>query len=109
MEEKKILQNEEELEKVAGGDKAENAQIIALFRKYGFEKQARTLEKAHTIWFGHRLEEMMKELSGQSTVYLKVVCRDGYPNKKELYSRSVNQREVMEYLDGFLANIANGK
>ena len=47
----KMSVNEKDLELVSGGTQEEIDQIIALFRKHGFEKEAKSLEKGGVYFF----------------------------------------------------------
>ena len=54
--------SEKDLELVVGGTQEEINEIIALFRKHGFEKEAKRLEKGGVYFFKDAFDAVMKDL-----------------------------------------------
>ena len=60
--EKNIIKDQD-LEAVSGGTKEEINNIIAAFRKYGFENEAKKLEKSGVYFFKDGFDTVMKAVS----------------------------------------------
>jgi hypothetical protein len=96
--------SDEEIENVSGGTEEECAEIVALFRKHGFNKEAKRLNgRVYSLEWA--LRDVLTEM--------------GYPGKIEVYATDeglntnfidgghANQRQVLEALDNFLYKKAN--
>lgn len=105
METKKKEINYQVLESVTGGDGKEMADIIGLFRKYGFEKEARTLEKGGSPFFEVSFKNILKDLG--YTHKLNVYVNDDNVNMNTYNGSLINHFTLMDTLEEFLYRKAN--
>ena len=96
--------SDDEIELVAGGTQEENDQIVALFRKHGFEKEAKRLE-GRSLSFGSELSSVLKGMG--FTHKLEIYYFDDTLNRKFYNGRTAQQSDVLEILDDFLYRTAN--
>ena len=98
--------NEKDLELVSGGTQEEIDQIIALFRKHGFEKEAKRLEKGGVYFFKDTFDAVMKDLgyTHQITTYAD---SENY-NYNIVNGERVGQMRFLYTLEDFLYRKANG-
>ena len=105
MEEKKVNQiSDEEMVQISGGLREENEEIVALFRKYGFEKEANQLQ-GKNFSFGSELNRVLKGMG--FTHKLSVYSYDEKLNRNFYNGRNANQSDVTEVLNDFLYRKAN--
>ena len=102
----KMNVNEKDLELVSGGTQEEIDQIIALFRKHGFEKEAKRLEKGGVYFFKDTFDAVMKDLgyTHQITTYAD---SENY-NFNIVNDERVSQMRFLDTLEDFLYRKANG-
>ena len=102
----KMSVNEKDLELVSGGTQEEIDQIIALFRKHGFEKEAKKLEKGGVYFFKDTFDAVMKDLgyTQQITTYAD---NENY-NYNIVNGERVGQMRFLDTLEDFLYRKANG-
>lgn len=102
----KMNVNEKDLELVSGGTQEEIDQIIALFRKHGFEKEAKRLEKGGVYFFKDTFDAVMKDLgyTHQITTYAD---SENY-NFNIVNGERVSQMRFLDTLEDFLYRKANG-
>ena len=103
--EEKIIKDQD-LEAVSGGTKEEINNIIAAFRKYGFENEAKKLEKSGVYFFKDGFDKVMKDLG--YTHQLTVYAYDDENNNYNIYNGNrIGNMKFMEILEEFLYRKAN--
>ena len=97
---------DQELENVTGGTQEEIDEIISVFKKHGFEKEAKILEKGGVYFFKDTFDKVMKDLgyTHQITLY----ADDERYNYNIYNGNRVGQMKFIEILDEFLYRKANG-
>ena len=98
--------NEEELELVCGGTKEEVQEIIDLFRKYGFEAEAKKLEKSGYIFFGDALSDVLGKMGFNHKV--TVYADEEKQNYNFINGGFVGRMKFAEILSDFLYCKKNG-
>ena len=96
--------SDDEIENVSGGTEEECAEIVALFRKYGFNKEAKRLNgRVYSIEWA--LKDVLKEMGYPGM--LEVYATDERENTNFLHGNHANHRQIIEALDDFLYKKAN--
>ncbi len=95
-----------DLDNVHGGTREEIDEIIAVFRKHGFEKEAKRLEKGGVYFFKDTFDSVMKDLG--FTHQLTLYADDEHYNYNISNGNRVGQMKFIEILDDFLYRTANG-
>lgn len=103
MEDKKI--DVEDLAYVTGGYADEFPAIIEVFRKHGFEKEAKALEKGGVFFFGDSLKKVLKSLG--YTHDITIYTNDDRPNINSYNGTWIQHRQLIDILDDFLYRKAN--
>lgn len=98
--------NDKDLDLVVGGTQEEINEIIAVFRKHGFEKEAKKLEKGGVYFFKDVFDGVMKDLGYQHQ--LTLYADDENYNFNIYNGNRVGQMKFIEILDEFLYRTANG-
>jgi len=98
--------NDKDLDLVVGGTQEEINEIIATFRKHGFEKEAKKLEKGGVYFFKDVFDGVMKDLGYQHQ--LTLYADDENYNFNIYNGNRVGQMKFIEILDEFLYRTANG-
>ena len=107
MENNNNIVKDNDLANVSGGTKEEIDKIIALFRKYGFENEAKILEKSGVFFFKDGFDKVMKDLG--YTHELTVYAYDDEHNNYNIYNGNrIGNMKFMEILEDFLYRKANG-
>lgn len=96
---------DQELEYVVGGTEEEINKIISLFRKYGYEAQAKKLERSGSIFFGDALSSVLDEMGfpHKITVYADY-------EKQNLYSMDggfAGHLKTVDTIDDYLYHLKN--
>lgn len=81
---------DQELEVVVGGTEEEINKIISLFRNYGYEAQARQLERSGSVFFGDALSGVLDEM--------------GFPHKITVYA-DYEQQNLYSIDGGFAGHL----
>ena len=102
----KMTVNDKDLDLVVGGTQEEINEIIAVFRKHGFEKEAKKLEKGGVYFFKDVFDGVMKDLGYQHQ--LTLYADDENYNFNIYNGNRVGQMKFIEILDEFLYRTANG-
>ena len=103
---KKIIKDKD-LDCVCGGTQEEINNIIAVFRKHGFEDEAKRLEKGGAFFFKDAFESVMKSLGYEHQ--LTTYAYDDENNNYNIYNGNrVGNMKFLEILDEFLYRKANG-
>ena len=98
---------DKELETVVGGTQEEIDEIIAVFRKHGFNAEADKLAKSGTFFFADRFNEILKGLG--YTQRLEILQSDSEDYNFNIYNGyRVGNMKFIEILDEFLYRKANG-
>ena len=98
--------NDKDLDLVVGGTQEEIDEIIAVFRKHGFEKEAKKLETGGVYFFKDVFDGVMKDLGYQHQ--LTLYADDENYNFNIYNGNRVGQMKFIEILDEFLYRTANG-
>ena len=107
MEKENNTVKDNDLANVSGGTREEIDKIIALFRKYGFENEAKKLEKSGVFFFNDGFDSVMKSLG--YTHELTVYAYDDEHNNYNIYNGNrIGNMKFMEILEEFLSRTANG-
>ncbi|MBR3250193.1 MAG: hypothetical protein IKF80_00635 [Erysipelotrichaceae bacterium] len=107
MEKENNTVKDNDLANVSGGTREEIDKIIALFRKYGFENEAKKLEKSGVFFFKDGFDSVMKSLG--YTHELTVYAYDDEHNNYNIYNGNrIGNMKFMEILEEFLSRTANG-
>ena len=97
---------DKDLELVVGGTQEEINEIIAVFRKHGFENEAKKLEKGGVYFFKDTFDKVMKGLGYEHQ--LTTYADDERYNYNIYNGNRVGQMKFIEILDEFLYRKANG-
>ena len=97
---------DKDLELVVGGTQEEINEIIAVFRKHGFENEAKKLEKGGVYFFKDTFDKVMKGLGYEHQ--LTTYADDEHYNYNIYNGNRVGQMKFIEILDEFLYRKANG-
>ena len=93
-----------EMETVSGGTEAECAQIVALFRKHGFHKEAKRLNgRVYSLQWA--LKDVLAEMGYSGN--LEVYATDEGLNTNFLNGGYASQEKILNALDDFLYKKAN--
>ncbi|MBQ3295467.1 MAG: hypothetical protein IJH00_03160 [Erysipelotrichaceae bacterium] len=106
MEKDKKIIKDIDLDSVYGGTQEEIDQIVAVFRKHGFENEAKKLEKGGVFFFKDVFESVMKSLGYEHQ--LTTYADDEKYNYNIYNGNLVGQMKFIEILDEFLYRKANG-
>lgn len=98
--------NDKDLDLVVGGTQEEIDEIIAVFKKHGFDKEAKKLEKGGVYFFKDVFDGVMKDLG--YTHQLTLYADDENYNFNIYNGNRVGQMKFIEVLDEFLYRTANG-
>ena len=98
---KRKKMDDQAIECVAGGTREEMDEIIAVFRKHGYESEAVQLEQAGSVFFGRILNKIM--IAMQFPERLSVFQREEEPNRNILKGKRVSHAETIAMLDKFLS------
>lgn len=98
--------NDKDLDLVVGGTQEEIDEIIAVFKKHGFDKEAKKLEKGGVYFFKDVFDGVMKDLG--YTHQLTLYADDKNYNFNIYNGNRVGQMKFIEVLDEFLYRTANG-
>ena len=97
--------NDQELETVVGGTQEEIDESINIFRKHGFEAEAKKLEKGGVYFFKDAFDKVMKDLGYEHELTLYA---DSENYNFNIYNGNrVGQMKFTEILDEFLYRKAN--
>lgn len=97
---------DKDLELVVGGTQEEINEIIATFRKHGFENEAKKLEKGGVYFFKDTFDTVMKGLGYEHQ--LTTYADNEHYNYNIYNGNRVGQMKFIEILDDFLYRKANG-
>ena len=97
---------DKDLELVVGGTQEEINEIIATFRKHGFENEAKKLEKGGVYFFKDAFDKVMKDLGYEHQ--LTTYADNEHYNYNIYNGNRVGQMKFIEILDDFLYRKANG-
>ncbi|MBR3308682.1 MAG: hypothetical protein IKG00_02110 [Lachnospiraceae bacterium] len=96
--------DDDKIEQVTGGTEAECAEIVAVFRKHGFHKEAKRLNgRVYSLEWA--LRDVLKEMGYPGM--LEVYATDERENTNFLHGNHANHRQIIEALDDFLYKKAN--
>lgn len=98
--------SEKDLELVSGGTQEEIDEIIKIFRKHGFEAEAKKLEKGGVYFFKDAFDKVMKDLGYEHE--LTVYTDSKNCNFNIVNGERVNQMKFLDTLEDFLYRKANG-
>ena len=96
---------EKELENVTGGSYDQINEIVKLFRKYGFEKEAKRLEKCGAVYFEANLRNVLKAMG--YTHSIEVYADSDDMNWNIYQGNRIQHYELLEILEDFLYRKAN--
>ena len=97
--------NDDDLVWVTAGTADELKDIIAVFRKHGFEDEAKKLERAGIFFFETTFKSVLQGLGFTHSLYVQAY--DNQRNFKTYNGKIVENYEVVEILDEFLNRKAN--
>ena len=105
MEDNKVKKlTDDEINMISGGTEEECAEIVALFRKHGFNKEAKRLNgRVYSLEWA--LRDVLTEMGYKGN--LEVYATDERLNTNFLNGRYANQRDILNALDDFLYKKAN--
>ena len=96
--------SDDEIENVSGGTEEECAEIVALFRKYGFNKEAKRLNgRVYSMEWA--LKDVLADMG--YTGRIEVYGTDEGLNTNFIDGGRANHSRVLEALDDFLYKKAN--
>ena len=99
--------NDKDLDLVVGGTQEEIDEIIATFRKHGFNAEADKLAKSGVFFFKDKFNEILKGLG--YTHQLEILDSDSENYNFNIYNGNrVSNWKFIEILDEFLYRKANG-
>lgn len=96
--------NDDEMGTISGGTEAECDEIVALFQKYGFNKEAKRL-RGRVYSLEWALKDVLRDMGYQGN--LEVYATDERLNTNFLNGNHANHSQILSALDQFLYNKAN--